>query len=218
MNDKEIRKILISFLKVRYEKIRIYQEKSVGGSICDLMAVTDCITGYEIKSDLDNYSRIDYQVYYYDKFFNENYIVVGKSHEVSATNKVPAYWGIIVISADNVEISRKAKKNQAMQIESQLSILWKLEMNNLLSYFRLPMFSMKRKDFISDKLVESVPSDQLSSQIAYELLHRDYSIFDAQDYTEYYENEVPSDGYMGELVDELSEMEQMTLAQWIMLK
>ena len=66
------------------------------------MAVTDCITGYEIKSDLDNYSRIDYQVYYYDKFFNENYIVVGKSHEISVADRVPAYWGIIVISADNV--------------------------------------------------------------------------------------------------------------------
>ena len=71
MNDQDIRKILISFLKVRYEKIRIYQEKSIGGSICDLMAVTDCLTGYEIKSDLDNYSRIVSQVANYQRLFNE---------------------------------------------------------------------------------------------------------------------------------------------------
>ena len=215
MDDKEIRKILISYLKVRYEKIRIYQEKSIGGSICDLMAVTECITGYEIKSDLDNYSRIVSQVANYQKFFNENYIVVGKSHEASAAKRVPNSWGIIVISADNVVISRKAKPNGEMWIQSQLSILWKLELSNLLSYFKLPMFSMKGKDFISDRLVENVPRDQLSRQIAYELLHRDYSIYDAKDYTEYYENEITQDEYVHELVDGVSEMEQMTLDQWI---
>lgn len=139
MDDKEIRKILISYLKGRYEKIRIYQEKSIGGSICDLMAVTDCITGFEIKSDLDNYSRIDSQVAGYQKFFNENYIVVGKTHESSVAEKVPDSWGIIVISADNVFVARKARSNAYMDIYSQLSILWKLELSNLLTYFHLPM-------------------------------------------------------------------------------
>ena len=85
-------------MKVRYEKIRIYQEKSIGGSVCDLMAVTDHLTGYEIKSDLDNYSRIESQVRNYQKFFNENYIVVGKSHEQSVSGRVPDTWGIIVVS------------------------------------------------------------------------------------------------------------------------
>ena len=42
MNDKEIRKILISWLQACNSEIRIYQEKSIGTSICDLMAVTDC--------------------------------------------------------------------------------------------------------------------------------------------------------------------------------
>ena len=215
MYDQDIRKILISFLKVRYEKIRIYQEKSIGGSICDLMAVTDCLTGYEIKSDLDNYSRIVSQVANYQRFFNENYIVVGKSHEQSVVERVPATWGIIVVSPDNVVISRKARPNSEMKIKSQLSILWKLELSNILSFFNLPMFSMKGKDFISDRLVENVPWDQLSKQVAYELLHRDYSIYDAKDYTEYYENEVTTSEYMHELVDGVSEMDQMTLDQWI---
>ncbi len=215
MNDQEIRKILISFLKVRYEKIRIYQEKSIGGSICDLMTVTDRITGYEIKSDLDNYSRILTQVAQYDMFFNENYVVVGKSHEKTVEMKVPYFWGIIVISDDNVIVHRSAVPNPQMRIKSQLSILWKLELSNLLNYFRLPMFSMKGKDFISERLIEAVPTDQLSRQIAYELLNRDYSIYDAKDYSEYYENEITHDGYMHELVDGVSEMEQMTLDQWI---
>ena len=49
MDDKSIRKILISYLKAKHKEIRIYQEKSIGSSICDVMAVTDCLVGYEIK-------------------------------------------------------------------------------------------------------------------------------------------------------------------------
>lgn len=62
MNDKSIREILISWLQATNHEIRIYQEKSIGASICDVMAVTDKLTGYEIKSDQDNYARLQDQV------------------------------------------------------------------------------------------------------------------------------------------------------------
>ena len=227
MDDKEIRKILISYLKVGQEKIRIYQEKTIGGAICDLMTVTDQLTGYEIKSDLDNFARLDSQVWHYKRFFNQNYIVVGKSHEKTVEERVPASWGIIVISPDNVIIHRKAGVNKEYSINSQLSVLWKIELGNILNFFRLPLWTSKEKAYIIDRLVENVPHDQLSKQVAYELLHRDYSIYDAKDYTEYYENETivndssavlrndRSGGFMSGLVDDVSEMEQMTLDQWI---
>lgn len=80
MNDKAIRNILIAYLKASNHEIRIYQEKSIGTSICDVMAVTDRLTGYEIKSDLDNYFRLAGQIKAYDRFFDENYLVVSKSH------------------------------------------------------------------------------------------------------------------------------------------
>ena len=74
-----IRNILIAYLKASNHEIRIYQEKSIGTSICDVMAVTDRLTGYEIKSDLDNYFRLAGQIKAYDRFFDENYLVVSKS-------------------------------------------------------------------------------------------------------------------------------------------
>ncbi|MDI9242259.1 hypothetical protein [Fusibacillus kribbianus] len=46
MNDKEIRKILIAYLQTQGMEMRIYQEKSIVNSICDLMVVTDQLTGY----------------------------------------------------------------------------------------------------------------------------------------------------------------------------
>lgn len=41
MKDHEIRKILISMIKAENDNVRIYQEKSIGSSICDVMAVTE---------------------------------------------------------------------------------------------------------------------------------------------------------------------------------
>ena len=66
MNAQEIKNILIAYLKAANREIRIYQEKSIGDAVCDLMAVTDCLTGYEIKSDLDNYQRLDHQITAYE--------------------------------------------------------------------------------------------------------------------------------------------------------
>lgn len=54
MNDKAIRDILIVWLQATNHEIRIYQEKSIGASICDVMAVTDKLTDYDFKSNLDN--------------------------------------------------------------------------------------------------------------------------------------------------------------------
>lgn len=219
MNDKEIRKILISYLKLRHRELRIYQEKQIGGSICDLMLVTDCLTGFEIKSDLDNYTRIANQVSYYDRYFDYNYIVVGESHRESVASKVPDYWGIMVISNDGISVFRSPAQTKKKSRSAQLSLLWKLELKNLLNYFSMPMYAQKDKKYISDCLCTSVPDNELGKQIAYELMNRDYSIYDAKDYTEYYRNEniELEQHQLVEFVDSISEMDmsQMTLDQWI---
>ena len=51
MNDKVIRKILINYLLAERQDIRIYQEKSIGSSICDVMAVSSHLTGYYGNDD-----------------------------------------------------------------------------------------------------------------------------------------------------------------------
>ena len=50
MDDKAIRGILIEWLQANYPEGRIYQEKSIGESVCDVMLVSDCLTGFEIKT------------------------------------------------------------------------------------------------------------------------------------------------------------------------
>ena len=89
MNAKKIKDVMISYIKATSGEVRIYQEKSIGSSICDVMAVTDHLIGYEIKSDLDNYVRLREQVKAYTDFFDENYLVVGERHVNSAAEKIP---------------------------------------------------------------------------------------------------------------------------------
>lgn len=217
INAKQIKEILIEYLKVTYKEIRIYQEKSIGSSICDVMAVTDRLLGFEIKSDLDNYTRLEEQVNAYDLFFDENYLVVSSSHIKSAPQKVPQHWGILCIEEDNITLYRKAQKNNGVWRQKQLTVLWKLELKNLLIKNDMPLFAQKDRGYIAGQIVEKVESELLGKQIAEELMRRDYSIYDAKDYTVYSngENAFPAE----EIVDILSEQnpQNFTLDQWIAL-
>ncbi len=209
MKDKEIRKILIAYLEARQE-CRIYQEKTIGSAICDIMQVTDRLIGYEIKSDSDNYSRLDRQVRFYDKMFDENYIVVSSKHIKSAEGKVPYYWGIVYVDEQTVKIVRAAGQNKKVSRRNQLSLLWKLELKNLLQQNGMPCYPQKGKGFIADKIAEKIDPKLLGKQIAEELLRRDYSSFFRND--EFFENLSVCD-----IADTLSEenLDDVTLDKWI---
>ena len=222
MKDKEIRRILIAYLgthpkELCAKEIRIYQEKSIGSAICDLMAVTDKLTGYEIKSDCDDYQRLDRQIKAYDRFFDENYIVVSDRHAHSAAEHVPPHWGILRIRDDSITLERQAKRNKSVSRRAQLSVLWKLELKNLLVKNRLPLYPLKTKDFIVGAISEQVDADVLGRQIASELMQRDYSVFGAEDYT--VRSEAAEALPETEIVDTLSEQDlsDYTLDQWIEL-
>lgn len=214
-SEKIIRNTMISYIKATYSEVRIFQEKSIGGSICDIMAVTNQLIGYEIKSDFDNYSRLGRQIEAYNNFFDENYIVVGDTHIKSVKEKVPGEWGIIRVSDSTVKIERTARQNSKVSRKRQLSILWKLELKNLLVKNHLPMYAQHDKAFIIDKLAKNVYRELLKEQIAEELMRRDYSIYNAMDYTVYSKKEenLP----VVDIVDTLSEtdMYEFTLDKWI---
>ena len=219
MNDKEIRSILIEYLKIKYKDYRIYQEKSIGSSICDLMLVTKSIlSGFEIKSDTDNYERLTRQINEYEQFFDENYIVVGQSHAKSIENKIPREWGILVVNQSRIEMVRDASQNKRVKRERQLSILWKLELKNLLIKNNMNLYAQREKPYIIDQLLNTVDHSRLGKQIAEELLSRDYSIFDAEDYTIKGEATQTSEILpAGDLVDHLSELDlsNFTLDKWM---
>ena len=221
MQDKDIRKILIEYLKIQHDKYRIYQEKSIGSSICDLMLVTDKLTGFEIKSDSDNYERLPRQIAAYNHFFDENYIVVGMSHMKSIELRIPDEWGIFAVEQYEIKLVRSAKPNKSVKRLKQLALLWKIELKNILLQNKLPLYAQKEKPFLCEKIAAEVEPTLLGKQIAAELLDRDYSIFDAEDYTIKSEggseNLTESFSPEDEMIDRLSEenLAEFTLDKWM---
>ena len=55
MKDQDIRSILIEYLMAEGSNLRIYQEKSIGSSICDVMAVSTRFTEYMLPCVIECY-------------------------------------------------------------------------------------------------------------------------------------------------------------------
>lgn len=88
MKDRSVRRVIFDYLEENYGKIRIFEESPIKNSRCDFYTVTDRLTGYEIKSDADSYERLSGQIKDYDAFFDENYIVIGRTHRAHVAEKV----------------------------------------------------------------------------------------------------------------------------------
>lgn len=219
MNDKEIRNILVGYLSATNKNYRIFQEKNIGSSICDVMLVTDKLCGFEIKSDSDNFIRLKKQTQAYNEFFDENTLVVGKTHLNEALAKTHEDWGIWCVELTQVKIICSAKKNKQRNIEKQLSVLWKIELQNLLLKNSLPAMQSKPKEDIIKKL-SAISKEILKPQLIEELMTRDYSIFNAKDFTlKNSDSHIEDSGknLENELVDSLSEnnLSEFTLDRWM---
>ena len=213
INAEQIKDILQAYIEAEERDVRIYREKKIGSAVCDLMAVTDILTGYEIKSDLDNFSRLPSQINAYDMIFNKNYIVVGAGRANSVAEKVPDHWGIICIDGNSVNCVREARVNRNARAEQQLSMLWEVELKNLLIRNNLPAYALKGRQFIIERLVQSVCRSALFGQVAAELKSRNYALF-------YGDEDGGGENVFGrELIDRLSDAigDNFTLDKWIEL-
>jgi len=201
LKDKDIREPLFEFLEDNYGKIRIFEEKNIGNSRADIIMIMDsCIVGIEIKSDADTYTRLESQVKDYEKFGNMNILVVGSSHAYHAREHIPDHWGIITVeeyeSEDKVEDDiaegnslekknntekidfyylRKPEENPNVDIEYQLSFLWRPELAHIQEINGMYKYAERSKAFVREKILETVDNDTLIKQITDELFERDYT-------------------------------------------
>ena len=181
MNDSEIREILCDYIDRNSDKVRLIDELVIGKARADIIAVTDHLAGYEIKGDNDSYTRLPTQIKEYDKHFQKNTLVVGASHKKSAEKHVPTHWGIMCVQEDDHEskitLIREAKENPKFKIKSQLRLLWRNELANILKENKLPKYNGKSRAFINGKILERVSVDVLEKQICEEFFERDWSRF-----------------------------------------
>lgn len=178
--DYNIREPLFDFLEETYGKVRIIEEKMMGKSRADIIAITDgIIIGMEIKSDADTYVRLSRQVEDYDKFFDKNCVVVGESHSMHVREHVPDYWGIIVARQTEqgivFNIQREPLYNPKLDWQKKLGILWRPELAHIQELNDMPKYKDRSKVFVIEKIAQKIPYDVLKYQITEELFERDYT-------------------------------------------
>lgn len=177
MLDPEIREALFYYLDCNFGKHRTFEEVPINNSRADIFAVTEHgLVGFEIKSDADSYTRLKSQVKNYDRFYDFNYIVIGVKHLKGVEKHVPAYWGIICVSENGVEVVRRHSANPKAALKKQLEFLWKTELKNILKRYSMPSYAQKSKSFIREKLMEKIPAEFLRKELYEELFERDYTL------------------------------------------
>ena len=181
--DEDIRYLLFDYLDRRFPKVRTFEEKSMGRSRADIVALLPgAILGIEIKSDADSYTRLVTQVKDYDKYYDINYIVVGSSHVAHVHEHIPPYWGILLVDQREEEPIirqvRAPKKNPKVKLKTQFVFMWKRELRLILKANRLDMYADKSRKAMEKALLFWVPPEKLKKQMCYMLFERDYSIFE----------------------------------------
>lgn len=184
--DEDIRILLFDYLDLRYPKVRTFEEKVMGKSRSDVVALLpDALVGIEIKSDADTYARLATQVKDYDKFFDMNYIVVGSSHIRRVAEHIPTHWGILHVDQTEEEPIirevRAAGQNPKIKLKTQFVFMWKRELWALLKLNNLPAYKQKSRKFIIDTLLSKVDEHTLKMQMCDMLFERDYSIFEVEE-------------------------------------
>ena len=183
--DKDIREPLFLFLENEFGRVRIFEEMVIGRARADIVMLTDgALTGIEIKSDADTYSRLPGQVTEYDRYFDYNIAVVGTCHALGIEERVPPHWGIITVEESDFAFAdfyvlRRPKPNPNMAWDKKLSLMWRPELNELLRLNLLPAYVGRSKAFVIASLAKFAQglsdTDGLKLQISEILFERDYT-------------------------------------------
>lgn len=161
MNDQEIRKLF--FEKAGYtskseKKLRgmgmppiysisglqpngeyVFQEFGImeGSVIADIVTIDmfdGTISGYEIKSDDDNFRRFPKQMDAYSKVFDFNHLIIGSrlSRQVNENCECPSGWGIEIAHEAELETIRHSARNMSASVYELVRLIWRNEAYALL--------------------------------------------------------------------------------------
>lgn len=167
--DFEIREKLIANIKSRNRHhYRIIEELCIcdGEVRADVVLANGSLQGFEIKSDLDSFTRLAKQIESYDKTFEKNTLIVGEKHLDKALLVVPDHWGIYLASkyrngSVKIKIVRRPKKNPYLRAEDLSSLLWNTEIKLLLKKNKVGGYSKKNRPQLIELMNQSIRFSEL---------------------------------------------------------
>ena len=138
-------------------------ELPVGNSRADLCKINGESMAYEIKTDLDNFTRLQKQIVDYYKIFEKVSIICSETNVENIVKLIPEKCGIYSYKQNrqkNYKFSlvRDATFGNEINSLSQINLIRKSEFN---SYFNLDSSFQKRSD-ITDYIIQNYSSDMIN--------------------------------------------------------
>ena len=175
MKDSDIRRTVLSEFHRTFKddpNTAIIEELGLcqGEARVDVAVVNGSIHGYEIKSDQDTLRRLAGQMAVYSRVLDFITIIVASEHVDAAWDMIPSWWGVIVAKEKPGEMhlkhKRKAKRNPSLDPMAIVQLLWREEAYAILKNLELHRgLANKPRAILWNKLVEHIPTDELSTMI-----------------------------------------------------
>jgi hypothetical protein len=108
-----------------------------GRARIDLALISDQLIGIEIKGPKDDVTRLPGQAKAYSQCFDRVILVTHENLASKAVALIPDWWGLVVGEQKNCRLRyrfiRRPEVNPSLNLESRLALLWRDEINALLS-------------------------------------------------------------------------------------
>jgi hypothetical protein len=124
---EEILKYLLAKRYLGNREIVGAYEMNVNKSRVDFLVINGRTTSFEIKSSLDNLTKLHKQIEDYQSVFDYNHLVVDEVHFEKAKKILPADWGLWVYRNGAFYFFRKASRNAYTNVRAQLMLMSKIE-------------------------------------------------------------------------------------------
>lgn len=189
--DPTIRAALVTHLRatdpsatVLHEVPIRYARGSYNAGRADVLAVSDVVSGYEIKSDADSRARLPRQVIAYGALCDFCTVVVGPKHLAHVRAELPATWGVLVAEPAPVGVflrrERDAVRGAAVEPAAIARQLWRDEGAALLKTHGV---KFDRRATVSDiwPLVEALPLEVLRARLRAALTDHEAALKDGRE-------------------------------------
>lgn len=129
-NGEEVLKYKLFRSYINKQNLIAAFEVKVNNSRVDFLTINGDTTSFEIKSKLDNLSKLSKQMADYVLAFEYNYLVIDERHIEKANDLLPESYGLWSYKEGKYKKLRKAVLNDKIDPEVQLRILTKRELIN----------------------------------------------------------------------------------------
>lgn len=129
-NGEEVLKYKLSQYYINKHNLIGAFEIKVNNSRVDFLTINGHTTSFEIKSELDNLSKLRKQMADYMLVFEYNYLVTDERHLGKVKDLLPEKFGLWSYKGGSYKKLKKAELNNKIDSEVQLGLLTKKELLN----------------------------------------------------------------------------------------